>query len=429
MRVEVYPSLLRGTIEAPGSKSIAQRMVACALLARGESIISAYPTSDDCVAALSIAQSLGAIITQKKNQVIVKGGFPHAFHAGIRNPKNKINCGESGLSSRMFTPIAALHNDSIEIQGEGSLLKRPFGDFDKILPELGASCETTNGLLPLKVKGPLSGGQVDVDGSVSSQYLTGLLLALPKARTDSVVTVKGLASVPYIDMTLKIMEQFGVVIKHKAYTEFRIKGNQSYTAQACVVPGDWSGAAFIIAAAAICAEKEDVIIQNLDQKITQADAAILQIMKLAGIDCEQTDSSIRVRAGEIQPFEFDATHCPDLIPPVTALAAFAHGVSTITGANRLIHKESNRAKSLQEEFAKANVRIVIRDNELKIYPGAIRPAVINSHNDHRIAMAAALLGLGGAKMTIKGAEAVNKSYPEFFEALANLGAKIQTHQV
>ena len=429
MRAEVYPSLIKGKIAAPGSKSIAQRMIACALLSKGESIINEYPSNDDCIAALSIAQNLGAIITQKKNQVHIKGGFPNAFQAGIRNPKNKINCGESGLSSRMFTPIAALHSDWIEVSGEGSLLKRPFGDFDSLLPALGALCETKNGLLPLRVKGPLTGGSVEVDGSVSSQYLTGLLLALPKAHEDSIIKVKDLTSIPYIQMTLEIMAQFGVVVKHKGWEEFKIRGNQSYAPQNCSVPGDWSSAAFLIVAAAICAESEEVIIENIDQTITQADAAILEIIRLAGIPYSQKGSNLHISGGEIQAFEFDATNCPDLIPPATALAAFANGVSTIFGANRLIHKESNRAKALQEEFGKANVRIAIRDNELKIYPGAIRPAVINSHNDHRIAMAATLLGLGGDKMTIKGAESVNKSFPEFFDALKQLGAKFQTYQV
>ncbi|MFM9984055.1 MAG: 3-phosphoshikimate 1-carboxyvinyltransferase [Flavobacteriales bacterium] len=429
MRVEVYPSIVKGKITAPGSKSIAQRMMACALLSRGDTTINEYPSSNDCLAALSIAQNLGAIVTQKKNQILIRGGFPNAFQANIRNPKNEINCGESGLSSRMFTPIAALHNDWIEITGEGTLLKRPFGDFDIQLPALGASCETTNGLLPLRVKGPLLGGTVDVDGSISSQYLTGLLFALPKAHGDSIINVKSLTSIPYIEMTLEIMAQFGVVVKHKGWEEFKIRGNQLYLPQNCTVPGDWSSAAFLIVAAAICAEDDEVIIENLDQTITQADASILEVIRLAGIPYSQKGRNFHISSGEIQAFEFDATNCPDLIPPATALAAFANGVSTIRGANRLIHKESNRAKALQEEFGKANVRIAIRDNELKIYPGSIRPAVINSHNDHRIAMAATLLGLGGDKMTIKGAESVNKSFPEFFDSLKQLGAKFQTYQV
>lgn len=429
MRVEVFPSILKGKITAPGSKSIAQRMVACALLAKGETSIADYPQSDDCKVALAIAQNLGAIVTQKKNEVLIKGGFPQAFQSGIRNPKTKINCGESGLSSRMFTPIAALHSESVEISGTGSLLKRPFGDFESILPALGAQCETNHGFLPLKVKGPITGGMVEVNGSVSSQYLTGVLLALPKTKKDSIVHVIGLTSIPYIEMTMKIMEQFGVEIRHKHFTEYRIKGNQSYTAQSCHVPGDWSGAAFLLVAAAICAEKEEVIIENLDNKITQADAAIMDVLIKAGVVLTQEKNNIHVLAQDIQSFDFDATNCPDLIPPITALAAFANGVSTITGANRLIHKESNRAKALQEEFGKANVRIAIRENEIKVYPGPIRPAIINSHNDHRIAMAGAILGLGGAKITIKGAEAVNKSFPEFFEALEKIGAKILSHKV
>jgi 3-phosphoshikimate 1-carboxyvinyltransferase len=422
--MKVYPSELTGTVAAPGSKSAAQRMVACALLARGESTIREFPDSDDCVASLDIASALGAIVTKKGNVVTIKGGYPNAFLSGIRNPSKEIMCGESGLSSRMFTPIVALSEEEITIQGHGTLLKRSFADFEKILPAMGAQCDTNNGLLPIKVKGPLQGGDLEMDGAMSSQFLTGVLTALARANSVSTVTVNNLTSKPYVDMTLEILKQFDVEVTHEDYRTFHVKP-MLYKPQDIVVPGDWSGAAFLLVAGALCAPN-GITITNLSTKITQADAAILDVLKLAGVSYTTTDDSVTVKESEISAFEFDANQCPDLFPPVVALAAFADGVSTIYGIKRLVHKESNRAKTLQQEFAKANIRITLRDDEMKVYPASVRPAIINSHNDHRIAMAGAVLGLAGDRMTIRGAEAVAKSFPTFFDVIKELNAKVSS---
>ncbi len=420
--MKIYPSELKGSVSAPGSKSAAQRMVACALLARGESVILEFPSSEDCVASLNIAQSLGAIIKQKGKEVIIKGGFPDSFRAGIRNPDKEIFCGESGLSSRMFTPIVALSDEEIEIKGSGTLLKRSFADYEKILPALGVQCTSNKGLLPLKVKGPLHGGHLEMDGSMSSQFLTGVLTALARANTTSTVHVKNLSSKPYVDMTLEIMAKFGVEVTHENYEKFVVSPSV-YKPQTMAVPGDWSGAAFLLVAGALCAE-DGITVTNLTTSITQADAAILDVLRLAGVDFVQQADRVFVKASDIRAFEFDANDCPDLFPPLVALAAFADGVSTIYGTKRLVHKESNRAKTLQQEFGKANIRITLRDDEMKVYPAPIRPAIIHSHNDHRIAMAGAILGLAGDRMTIRGADAVAKSFPDFFEVIKQLNAKV-----
>ncbi len=420
--MKVYPSQLKGSVAAPGSKSAAQRMVACALLARGESVISEFPDSDDCVASLNIAQALGAIIKQKGKEVTIKGGFPDSFLSGIRNPEKEIMCGESGLSSRMFTPIVALSEEEIVIKGHGTLLKRSFADYEEILPALGAQCSSNNGLLPLTVKGPLKGGELEMDGAMSSQFLTGVLTALARANSTSTVYVKNLSSKPYVDMTLEILAKFGVKMKHENYETFHVKPTV-YKPQTLVVPGDWSGAAFLLVAGALCAD-DGITVTNLTTDITQADAAILEVLRLAGVDFIPQKDSVFVKASDINAFEFDANDCPDLFPPIVALAAFADGVSTIYGTKRLVHKESNRAKTLQQEFAKANIRITLRGDYMKVYPAPIRPAIINSHNDHRIAMAGAVLGLAGDRMTIRGAEAVAKSFPDFFDVIKKLNAKV-----
>lgn len=420
--MKIYPSELKGTVAAPGSKSAAQRMVACALLARGESVITGFPENEDCRAAMGIAQSLGAIIKERNGKVTVKGGFPDSFRSGIRNPDREIHCGESGLSSRMFTPIAALSEEEIIINGSGTLLKRTFSEYDEILPKLNVKFSSNGGLLPLTIQGPLKGGNISVDGSISSQFLTGLLMALPRSGTSSSVHVANLKSKPYIDMTLQIQKMFGVEIEHEDYHTFQIHP-AVYKPQEVVVPGDWSGAAFLLVAAALCAD-EGMTVTNLSTEITQADAAILDVLRLAGVTCKLQKNAVYVKSADIHAFDFDANECPDLFPPIVALASFANGVSTIRGAKRLIHKESNRAKALQKEFAKANIRIVVRDDEMKVYPAAIRQATLSANSDHRIAMAGAILGLAGDRITLRGAQSVAKSFPGFFDVIRELGGHI-----
>ena len=190
------------------------------------------------------------------------------------------------------------------------------------------------------------------------------------------------------------------------------------------VPGDWSSAAFLLVAGALTAE-EGLVVGNLNLDSAQADKAVLDALERAGVRLEKQTNAIKVWQSDVHAFEFNATHCPDLFPPLAVLAAFADGVSCITGVSRLVHKESNRAKALQQEFAKAGVRIVIRDEDMKIYPAAIRSAQLHSHNDHRMAMASALLGLAGAPVDIQSAEAVSKSFPEFYTLMQSVGARIK----
>jgi 3-phosphoshikimate 1-carboxyvinyltransferase len=422
VKAEVYPSIIQGKTAAPGSKSAAQRMVACALLAQGESTIMNFPFNADCIAVINVAQALGAVVSTKGEDVVIRGGFPNAFRSGIRNPKTTLHCGESGLAARMFTSIAALSNQEFVIDGEGTLRNRTFLDFEKILPGFRVQVNTTNGLLPLKIQGPLQGASIEMDASVSSQFLSGLLMALPRAGQPSKIVVHQLTSKPYIELTLQIQQMFGVHVVSKNLSEFQIAPEQ-YIPQQVTVPGDWSGAAFILVAAALSAE-QGVEVTNLQLHSAQADRAVIQALELAGVDVSISGDSVLVKQSTIKAFEFDANDCPDLFPPLAALAAFADGVSTIYGVKRLVHKESNRSKALQQEFAKANIRIVIRDDEMKIYPASVRRAVMNSHNDHRIAMAAAILGIGGDRITIRGAEAVNKSFPQFFDVLSALGGKV-----
>jgi 3-phosphoshikimate 1-carboxyvinyltransferase len=322
----------------------------------------------------------------------------------------------------MFASIASLSEEPISITGRGSLLQRPFNDLIATLQQCGVQVESENGCLPIRVKGPMKGGHIRLDASVSSQFLTGLLIALSRASEPSLVEVSNLNSKPYIDLTLKVLSQFGADVTHDNYMRFHVSP-RAFKPTELHVPGDWSGASFLLVAGAICAD-EGLTIENLKFQSAQADEAMLDALRAAQVRIEKGENYVRIWKSEIRAFEFDATHCPDLFPPLVALAAFADGVTVLQGASRLIHKESNRAKALQQEFAKAGIRIVLRDDEMKIYPAAIRSAIFHSHGDHRIAMAGALLGMGGAHMTIQNASVVSKSFPDFYSMMKSLGARI-----
>jgi 3-phosphoshikimate 1-carboxyvinyltransferase len=417
MNVKVSPSLLSGSVEAPGSKSIAIRMVAGALCARGTSALHHYPQSDDTLQALRIAESLGAAVARSGDVVSLTA--PQQF-SGAR-----IDCGESGLASRLFPFLAALTETEYEVTGRGSLLQRTALPLTDTLKALKVSVLSGMDKLPVRFRGPLKAGEIHADGQFSSQALTGLLFALPLAADDSTLTVDSPVSTPYLQMTVDVLAQFGVQLHHEHFRRFTIPGRQSYQPVHTAITGDWSGAAFLMVAAAVCGETP-IRITGLSDFPQQADSRICGVLQQCGVNVlrEGNDFTVFPSQGRIEAFEVDATDCPDLVPPLTALAAFARGISVVYGAGRLRHKESNRARVLAEEFAKANVRILLRGDEMKIYPGPIRPCQFNAHNDHRIAMAGALLGLAGANITITGAQCVSKSFPGFWEQLSKAGAKI-----
>ena len=416
---KITPSKISGEIKAPSSKSYMQRAVAIAVLANGKTTIHNPSFCNDAMSAIAMAKELGAEIKINQEEVVITG--PKTICGG------NLNAGESGLGIRMFSPISALSNEHINITGEGSLKNRPVNMLEEPLKSLGAEISTNNSFLPIKIKGPLSGGKVKVDGSISSQFLSGLLIALPLAEKDSVVEVNSLQSKPYVDMTLEIIHHFGVSIENHNYENFIINGGQKYTAKDYMVEGDWSAAAFHLVAAAIAG---DVSVSNLNLKSKQADIKIIDVIKLAGADVifskgnNKMVGSISVSKNKLKAFNFDATHCPDLFPPLVVLCAACEGKSEIKGVDRLKHKESDRATVLKDEMAKIGIQIEINGNIMIVNGGKIISGTIDSHNDHRIAMAAAVAALISNKgISIEGAEAINKSYPEFFDDLAVLTSK------
>ena len=422
MKITIHPSQLKGTIQAPASKSSMQRACAAALMNKGETSIYNPGHSNDDRAALDIIQKLGATFEFRGDDLLINS-------TGINPVSNEINCGESGLGIRMFTPLVALSDKKITINGSGSLLTRPMNFFDEILPQLGVNIKTNDGKLPIEIQGPLQPANIEVDGSLSSQFLTGLLLAYAAAGAKDVsIKVKDLKSKPYIDLTLDVMKQFGMSVpENKNYEEFIFQREpiNQLTNQPIhyTVEGDWSGGAFLLVAGAIAGP---ITVRGLDLTSTQADKAIVDALMAANAGIAIEAKGIKIHPALMSAFYFDATDCPDLFPPLVALAAYCNGDSTIKGVSRLAHKESNRAITLQEEFGKMGVRIDLNDDIMIVHGGSIvKGAKVHSRHDHRIAMACAVAALKAeGETTIEEADAIKKSYPDFYNDLMRLKAEL-----
>lgn len=425
MIATIQPSVIKGTVHAAASKSSMQRACAAALVQPGITVLANAGDSNDDRAAIDVIQKLGAKVTPLPGRMLKIES--HGVHPAL----NEMNCGESGLGVRMFTPIAALSASPVTISGSGSLLVRPMNFFDEILPLLGVQIQTNNGKLPFNIQGPLNPANIEIDGSLSSQFLTGLLMAYSGANASDVsIKVIDLKSRPYIDLTLQVMRAFGMKLpENRNYREFYFSSdaktalptsNRNYT-----IEGDWSGAAFLLVAGAVAGEVDVPGIMNTS---TQADKKIVDALLDAGAEVSVRDDGVFVKRGKLEAFSFDATDCPDLFPPLAALAAHCNGISRIRGLKRLKHKESDRGVTLQEEFDKLSTRIALDDDDMLVYGNGgvfVKDHILHSHHDHRIAMACAVACLpADFYAEIRNAEAINKSYPDFFEHLKSLGADV-----
>ena len=411
MKTTIHKGRIAGSITAPASKSYAQRAVAAALLAGGETTLTHLDLCNDTRAALDVARRLGASVSHEGTTYTIRGGL---------NPvSTKLNIGESGLATRLFTPIASLCHMPITINGEGSILRRPIEMMEEPLQALGVEVISNGGYLPISVKGPMRGGEIHVDGSLSSQFITGLLMTLPLSPNDTVLHVENLKSRPYVDMSIDLAARFGVAIEHNNYEQFYIAGGQHYTPCTYNIEGDWSGASCLLVAGATAGS---ITIRNLNHISLQADLAIIEALARAGAEIITTNSSVTVHGGPLHAFEFDATDCPDLFPALAALAASCEGTSVLTGTQRLTYKESNRAKTIAEVFGRLGIGVDLsEENTMRITGGPVSSAVVDSHNDHRIAMAAAVAALSSDdSVVIEGADAADKSYPNFWNDLDTL---------
>jgi 3-phosphoshikimate 1-carboxyvinyltransferase len=391
--------------------------------------------SNDDKAALGVIRDLGAeVATSEDGSIRVRseGVTPGEVKGlGEAGRSLEVNCGESGLGLRMFAPIIGLSGSAIRVSGEGSLLNRPMDFFDEVFPKLGIRVVSNKGRLPLEIQGPLQPRNIEIDGSLSSQFLTGLLFAFYAARAkDVTIGVRQLKSKPYVDLTLQVMRHFGWHVENRDYEEFYFSGGQGGTSGEVpggvleyTVEGDWSGGAFLLVAGAVAGP---ITVKGLDGWSTQADKAILQALCDCGSSIETGEEEMRIGPGVLKAFRFDATDCPDLFPPLVALAAYCEGTTVISGVSRLAHKESNRGLTLQEEFGKMGISIDLVGDTMLVRGGKVKGARVHSRHDHRIAMACAVAALGAdGELTIEEAQAIDKSYPDFYRDLQQLGGELK----
>lgn len=414
MIVEVSSSKVKGELQAPASKSMLQRAIAAAFLAESPVQVDGYSSSADADAALGLLRSLGVKVEINGNRLLI--------HPNSNLKSARLSIGESGLGIRLFSPILALFKQSFTIEARGTLQKRPMHLIENVLKSTGVNCTTTNGFAPINIHGPLKGGEIYFDASEGSQLLSGMLMALPKLKSDSELIVSNLKSKPYIDMTISLLKDFGIEIEHSDYTHFKIAGNQQYKADKYLVEGDWSGAAFLLVAAAI---NGSIQLENLRKDSLQGDKNIVDVLNQVGSNVQQEENRIFIEKKELKPFVYDATETPDLFPPLAVLAASCQGVSRIKGIHRLIHKESDRAEAIRVIFERLGLEIELVGDEMLIKGGKAKGGTVSSFNDHRMAMMAAILGLTAIEpVQITEAESINKSYPQFYKDMQNIGVKV-----
>jgi len=368
---------------------------------------------DDTKAAIRCIEALGAAVRRTGEDTL-------EIEGGLDPRSDRLPVGESGLSTRLFTPIAALCDRPITIEGAGTLLHRSMRMMIEPLQALGAEIRHNDGRLPIRVCGPLRGSEAEVDGSISSQFITGLLLALGSRSEEAFIRVDRPVSIPYLDITVDTARRFGREISHSEdYTEFYLPAGEGYRPTDFAIEGDWSAAAVWLVGGALAGE---VRVENISTLSKQADTAVCRALERAGASLICEEQALTARRRPLRAFRFDATHCPDLFPVLTALAAAAEGVSEIRGTARLEHKESNRAETLREEYTRLGIGIDLSTPDLmRVQGGRIRGGRCSAHGDHRIAMSLALAALRSENpLTIEGAECVAKSYPTFFEDLEKL---------
>ena len=414
---------LSGQVCAPASKSYTQRMVIAAALSKEASKVSNPLLSEDTEATLRAVAALGAKVKESEGCWTIQGALP------LKGSKEPIDCGESGATLRFMIPIAALANGSSTLVFQGSIEKRPVEPLLASLRELGAKAHIgklgDNDAVFVK-GGGIVGGETSIRGDVSSQFISGLMFACPMAKVDTeIILTSPLESEDYVKMTEAVLVAHGVKVPaHENH--IHIPANQTYTPSDGRVPGDFSSAAFLLAAAAIT--KSKVQINNIDYGSVQGDKAILGILKHMGVEGKVCEDSVEIECSGslLKPIEVDAKNIPDLVPAIAAMACYAKGTSHIFGAHRLRLKESDRLESLYLELTKMGAQISINEDGLIIDGGSpLHGAIIDTHNDHRIAMACSVAALDAKGETaIQNAESVRKSYPQFFTHLKQLGANL-----
>lgn len=413
--VKFSPFVPNGTVNVPPSKSDVHRAIICAAMANGVSRISPVALSNDIKATIGCIKALGADAVLENNVLTVDGTNMY------KNKTALLDCGESGSTLRFFIPIAAVGNVNATFVGKGKLPQRPIGIFTEALPKAGTTCETEGGL-PLEINGQLKSGIFEIPGNVSSQFITGLLLALPILEGDSeIVLTSPLESVGYIAMTIRTMKQFGVNID-TTENGWHIKGGQTYKSCNYTTDGDWSQAAFFMVLGAIGG---NVTVKGVAKDSTQGDKKCAEILAEFGAKVTQRDNEVTVEKGDLKAITIDASQIPDLVPVLSVCAAFAEGTTKIINAERLRIKECDRLKATAELLNNLGGKVKELSDGLEITGvSSLKGGNVNGYNDHRIVMSAAVCAArSDENITATFAMSINKSYPDFYIDYNSIGGK------
>ena len=412
--VHYRPSVISGTVAAPPSKSAGHRSLICAALSDAPVTVTGCGIPDDITATERVLCALGAQIERSGTTVRI---------TPISNIPDKavLDCGESGSTARFIIPIAAaLGAKNVTVTGRGRLPSRPFEILCRLLRRRGVDCSTDT--LPMSLGGQLPAGEYSLPRNVSSQYISGLLMALSVVPGSSrIVLTTPLESAAYVDMTVDELKRFGAFVT-KTSDGYEIEGRKRLRASDRRVEGDWSQAAFFLSAGAVCGGS--VTVTGLDRSSLQGDKAIVDILKGFGADIEESDQRITVRRSKLKGTVVNASQIPDLVPIIAVTAAFAAGRTVINGAARLRLKESDRLHETVTRLVSFGIDAAETADGMIINGGKPMGAAITSANDLRIVMAFSVLACGSERgSSISGAEAINKSYPEFISDLCGLGGK------
>lgn len=411
--IVITPRKLNGTVSMPPSKSAAHRAIICAALAKGISRIKPIALSNDIRATMECMRCLGAALLLDGDTLTVDGTGIFSGNQAV------LDCGESGSTLRFLIPVSAAGGMNTRFIGHGKLPERPIGVYKDCLPQHGVTVRTEGGL-PLETDGRLNSGVYEIPGNISSQFITGLLLALPLLTGDSEIRLTEPAqSLGYIQMTINIMKDFGVTVT-PTETGWLIPGGQQYHSRDFTVEGDWSQAAFFMTAAALGSE---IVIDNLCTDSAQGDKACVEIYRQFGADIREENGKLFMGPGCLNGITVNAENIPDMVPALAAAAAFAKGRTVITGAARLRIKECDRLAAMTEGLSRLGASITETEDGL-IIDGKeqLNGGLVEGWNDHRIVMAMAAASVGcREKLTVTDMESINKSYPDFFRDFRKLG--------
>lgn len=416
MRIFIEKSRIRGAIAAPSSKSYTIRGLICAALAEGESRLISPLSSDDTEATLEVLGQIGVGLKRGADCWQVSGGH-------LKPPAEDLFCRDSAATMRFMTAICSLIPGSCRLVAGESLSRRPIEPLLQALRQLGVKCHAE--VKSVVVDGGLRGGTTEIPGDISSQFISALLLVAPLAEEG--VTIRLTAppeSKPYLEMTLNCLAQFGITVKTAAdLTEFVVP-RQQYRPANYTIEGDWSSASYFLALGAL---SDGVMVTNLKQKSLQGDKIMLNLLGDMGAHISSSGDAVSLSGTGLKAITANLSDCIDLLPTVATLAALAEGTSHLSGIERARAKESNRVTAVKEGLEKMGIRVTEERNRLTIFGGRPKGALIDSRNDHRIAMAFSILGAAVGDTIIEGAECVAKTYPQFWETLKSIGGEVKSN--